>query len=181
MFYYIVGLLDLDSYKSIEKIQKYISHKYGLYKELPTLHVTLEIVEDPKDLEGLCTSVAEILNKYKEIPIYIDGAICFDAPFKSVNLNIKNEGVLKSLIHKLNHSLKEEGFKVRENIDNWDMHISLANTNFSIYNWSVDEYNEACSLVSNSYIHKSSTLIKIEIWRPINDKTQMTIYSYDLN
>lgn len=180
MLYYIVGLLDLESYNLIENIQKYISDKYNLYTDLPTLHVTLEVVENPDDLTRLCYITNTILEDFSSFSIDIDGALCFDAPFKSVNLKVKNQGILKKLICKLNTSLKQNGFLVRENPELWSPHISLANTNFSLRNWSNDEYKEACLLAIKDDFRKVSHITKVEIWKPINDKNEMVISSFQL-
>ena len=180
MLYYIVGLLDSESYSSIENIQRYLSDKYNLYTDLPTLHLTLEIIEDPYDIVKLSAVISNIVKEYKPFSIKIDGALCFDSPFKSVNLKVENQGILKELIYKLNSTLKQNGFNVRENLELWDTHISLANTNFSLRNWSNDEYEEACLLALKDNFHQLSIITKVELWKPINNKSEMVISSFQL-
>lgn len=180
VLYYLVALLDKSSYSSIEEIQKNISLKYNLYDELPMLHVTLEVINDPDDLNNLCNVIGDILLNYSKFFIKIDGSICFDPPFKSVNLKVENNGTIYDLIHKVNSELKKNGFKVRENIDDWDLHISLANINFSKRDWSNEEFAEACRIISEAKFHSKAEITKIQLWQPINDKAKMVVKDFNL-
>jgi hypothetical protein len=120
------------------------------------------------------------LDEFKSFSTKIVGTICFDSPFKSVNLKIENEGVIKELVYKLNYTLKQNGFKVRENLKDWDLHISLANTNFSLRNWTREEYNEACVFITEKNYGRISKISKVELWQPINDKDKMVVCSFPL-
>ena len=51
------------------------------------------------------------------------------------------------LTRQINDRLKLCGFKVREDVENWDLHISLANTNYATRQWSNKEYANACQIV----------------------------------
>lgn len=81
-------------------------------------------------------------------------------------------------MYKLNYTLKQNGFSVRENISDWDLHISLANTNFSLRKWTEEEYNEACMFVTENNYKILSKINKVEIWKPINDKDKMVVSSF---
>ncbi|AJA49966.1 2'-5' RNA ligase superfamily [Clostridium pasteurianum DSM 525 = ATCC 6013] len=179
MKYYLVALFDKDSYLFIEKIQKRICKKYKLYKKLPVLHITLEVIDDP-DIEKLDKIVTEIINPYKKFRVKLNGVICFDPPYKSVNLKVENKGYITRLIRQINEKLKFYHFKVRENIDDWDLHVSLANTNYAIRNWSTDEYMMACENTKNSDPQKVARIDRIELWKPVNNKKTMTIKSFSL-
>lgn len=180
MNYYLVALLDKDSYNCFEKIQKSLSLKYDLYDELPVLHITMEVIQDPQDLDKLRKTIRDILTNYNEFYLYVNGTSCFKAPYKSVNLKVENDKIFKELIYKINHLLKNEGFKVRDNIDNWDLHISLANSNFSKRQWTDEEFTEACSLLSKGNIFRKIHISAIQLWCPVNDKTKMVVESYHL-
>lgn len=180
VLYYLVALLDKYSYSSIEKIQKNISLKYNLYDELPMLHITLEVINNPDDLKNLCNVINNVLLNYGKFSIKINGAICFDPPFKSVNLKVEDSGTIHDLSRKLNFKLKKNGFRVRENIENWDLHISLANINFSKRDWSNEEFAEACRAISEAKFHSKAEIIQIQLWQPINDKTKMVIRDFNL-
>jgi 2'-5' RNA ligase len=179
MRYYLVALFDNNSYKEIEGIQKNICKKYKLYKNLPVLHITLEILGDP-DMDKLDEVLGKILRPYKKFKVEISDVICFDAPYKSVNLKIENKGYISRLARIINDTLKLHGFEVRENIDNWDLHVSLANTNYAIREWSKSEYATACNSTKNDGFYKLATVDRIELWKPINNKKEMILKSYPL-
>ena len=182
MIYYLVGLVDKDSYRYIESMQKSICEKYHLYTDdtnLPMLHITLEIITDP-NIEALDISLKNILKDYTKFQVELNGVICFDPPYKSVNLNINNEGTVYELSKKLNSILNSQGFNVRENIESWNLHISLANTNFADREWSNSEYLAACNLAKLEHLSEIITVDTIELWKPINDKDQMVVKKYTL-
>lgn len=179
MKYYLVALFDEESYGYMEQIQKKLCRKYKTYKNLPMLHITLEVIEDP-EIEELSKLVNDILKPYKRFKVMIDGAICFEPPFKSVNLKVENKGYITRLTRLINDKLKINGFKVRENIDNWDLHVSLANTNYSAREWSNKEYSSACQATKDEDIKRMATIQRIELWKPINNRKEMVIKSFSL-
>lgn len=179
MKYYLVALFDDESYKEIEEIQRNLCKKYRLYKNLPMLHITLEIIGEP-NLEKLNTIVSDIVKPYKKFRVEINGVICFDPPHKSVNLKVESKGYIMKLARILNNTLKLHGFEVRENMDNWDLHVSLANTNFAVREWSSSEYIAACDTSKKQGFYKLAKIDRIELWKPINNKKNMVVKSFPL-
>ena len=182
MIYYLVCLFDDDSYKVIESLQKTICKKYNLYNsytDLPMLHITIEIITDAP-LEDLDTSLENILKDYTKFEVQINGAICFAPPYKSVNLNIESKGNIYELSKNINSILKSQGFKVREHIEDWNLHISLASTNFADREWSDKEYLAACDLVKDINFSENIIIHAVELLKPINDKEQMVVKRYNL-
>ncbi|WMJ81883.1 2'-5' RNA ligase family protein [Clostridium sp. MB40-C1] len=179
MIYYLVGLLDKRSYKAVEKIQKYLSDKFDLYTDLPVLHVTLEVITDP-DMNNLLPVLDNILRKYNKFSINIDGAICFNPPYKSVNLKVEKNNYIMNLILDINSTLKSNKFSVRENIDDWDLHISLANPYFAKRDWSEEDFSNACIIAHENNFQKTGQITKIQLWKPVNNKDSMVVQSFDL-
>ncbi|KGM99747.1 hypothetical protein Z969_10465 [Clostridium novyi A str. 4570] len=179
MRYYLVALFDNEDYKKIEKIQKSIAKEYNIYNSLPMLHITLEVIDNP-DVDKLEKVIRKILEPYKKFKVQISGVICFEPPYKSVNLKVEGKGYINRLCRNINDTLKLYGFRVRKNIENWDIHISLANTNFSSREWSYDEYSTACSNLKQDKVCEMITINKIELWKPINDKKRMVVKSIPL-
>ena len=128
-----------------------------LLTDLPKLHITLEIITDP-NLSIWILLLKNILVDYTEFQVELNGVICFDPPFKSVNLNINNSGTIYELSKKINSILNSQGFNVRENIENWNLHISLANTTFADREWSDREYLAACNLAKDENFSKTITV-----------------------
>ncbi|KAJ50856.1 2'-5' RNA ligase [Clostridium tetanomorphum] len=179
MKYYLVAVFDGESYNYMEEVQKKLCKKYKIYKNTPMLHITLDVIEDP-DMEELSKLINKILRPYKKFKVMIDGAICFDPPYKSVNLKVENKGYIIRLTRHINEMLKMHGFKVRDNIDNWDLHISLANTNYAIREWSSREYLSACEYTKGKQLKKVATIERIELWKPINNRREMVVKSFPL-
>ena len=182
MIYYLVCLFDDDSYKIIESLQKTICKKYNLYNsytDLPMLHITIETITDAP-LQDLDTSLKNILKDYTNFEVQINGAICFAPPYKSVNLNIESKGTIYELSRNINSILKSQGFIVREHIENWNLHISLASTNFTDREWSDKEYLAACDLVKDINFSETIKIHAVELLKPINDKDQMVVKRYNL-
>lgn len=179
MRYYLVALFDSESYASMEVIQKSICSKYKIYKNYPMLHITLETVEDP-DIEKLSKVIGDMLKPYKKFKVETNGVICFDPPYKSVNLKIENKGYIIRLARNINENLKLHGFNVRENIDNWDLHVSLANTNYASREWSSKEYIAACNNTKKQGFYRLARIERIELWKPINNRKEMVVKSFPL-
>ncbi|MBU3110578.1 2'-5' RNA ligase family protein [Clostridium lacusfryxellense] len=180
MVYYLVGLFDKTSYEYIEKLQKSICKKYNLYNSdsnLPKLHITLEVITNPT-LSDLDISLENILKNYTKFEVELDGVICFDPPYKSVNLNIKNKGTVYELSKNINSILNSNGFNVREDIENWNLHISIASTTFADREWSNNEYLAACNLVKDESFPKTITVDVVELWKPINNNDEMVVKKY---
>ncbi|MCT8977525.1 AKAP7 2'5' RNA ligase-like domain-containing protein [Clostridium sp. CX1] len=179
MRYYLVALFDKQSYSYMEEIQRTICKKYKIYKNMPMLHITLEVIGDP-DMEKLTKIVSDMLKPYKKFKVEVNGAICFDPPYKSVNLKIENKGYIIRLARQINDTLKLHGFDVRDNISKWDLHVSLANTNYAAREWSAKEYIAACESTKKEDIHRMAKIDRIELWKPINSRRDMVVKSFPL-
>lgn len=179
MKYYLVGILDKESYIKIEEFQKKLGDKYDLFDSLPMLHMTLEVIES-NNIESVFSLIEEYMVGQKKLVLDSIGFNCFDPPFKSVNVHVKKTDSIMSLIKGLNSFLKSNKISVRENIDDWDLHISLANVYFSKRSWSQGEYQSACSLM-NSYKFEDKLIIdSVELWKPVNNKEEMVLKSFKL-
>lgn len=179
MRYYLVALFDKEDYIKLEGIQKNMSRKYKIYKNLPMLHLTIEVLDNP-NINKLEEVIKKILKPYKKFKIKINGAICFEPPYKSVNLKVESKGYIIRLVREINEMLKLYGFKVRENIDNWDLHISVANVNFSNREWSYKEYSTACNNLTKDNIQDTVIVDRFELWKPINNKKDMVVKAFPL-
>ncbi|MBA5851719.1 2'-5' RNA ligase family protein [Clostridium sp. cel8] len=179
MRYYLVALFDKESYSYMERIQRSMCRKYRLYKHMPVLHITMAVIDDP-DIEKLSKIISKLLDPYKNFKVEINGAICFDPPYKSVNLKIEKKGYIIRLARQINDLLKSYKFNVKYNIDTWDLHVALANTNYAIREWSSREYIAACHAAKKENIHKMVTVNRLALWKPINNKREMLVKNFQL-
>jgi 2'-5' RNA ligase len=179
MKYYLVALFDNDTYSNLEVIQKDMCHKYKIYKNQPMIHIPLEVIDDP-NMEVIDNIINGIIKPYKKFKVYSSGALSFDAPYKSVNLKIENKGYIIRLAKKINEKLKENGFKVRENIENLDLHASLANTSYIIKELSNKESGAASIENKKGGFQGIAKIDRIELWKGSNNRKDMIIKSYPL-
>lgn len=179
MRYYLVALFDRNSYSYIERIQRSMCRKYKLYRHMPVLHITLAVIENP-DVEKLYKVISKLLGPYKNFKVEINGAICFEPPYKSVNLKIEKKGYITRLTRQINDLLKLYKFDVKANMENWDLHVALANTNYAVREWSSKEYAAACETAKKENICKMVTVNRMALWKPINNRREMTVKTFRL-
>jgi hypothetical protein len=179
MKYYLVALFDKESYAKMEIAQKKLCQKYKLYKNNPMLHIVLETIEEP-DMEKLNKVILDMLKPYKKFKVETNGTVYFDPTYKSVNLKVENKGYIVRFARQFNETLKLHGFNVKQNIDNLDLHVSLANSNYAIREWAGNEYIAACSETRKDGFCRMSIIDRIELWKPINNKREMMIKSFPL-
>lgn len=180
MLYYLVALFDKDSYNLIKPMQESLSNEYKLYKNLPMLHITLAVIEDP-DMDKLNQIVYDTVKDYKEFEVHLNGVICFGGDFKSVNLKVDEEsGNIKTISRILHNRLEEVGFTLTSNPDTWQLHVSLANPYFAQRVWGEEEFESACTKLQNYGFNRELLIDQIQFWRPINDENKMVVFSYPL-
>lgn len=179
MKYYLVALFDAESYAEIEKVQRNICQKFKLYRNVPTLHVILETVEDP-DIDKLSRVVADILKPYKRFKVETNGIVSFDPSYKSVNLKLENKGYLIRLARTINDTLKLHGFNVKEITDNWNLHVSLASTNYTVKDLASKDYIAASSNSRKNGFYNLSRIDRIELWKSVSNKKEMLVKSFPL-
>ncbi|XZH77169.1 2'-5' RNA ligase family protein [Clostridium perfringens] len=181
MLYYLVALFDKVSYAIIKPLQESISNEYKLYENLPMLHITLAVIEDP-DMDKLNEVVKNTLKSYKKFEVHLNGLIKFGEPYRSVNLKVDEEsGVIKKISRELYENLSKEGFKLTSNPDTWQLHVSLANPYFAQRVWGEDEFESAYTKLQDYNFDRELLIDEIQFWRPINDENKMVVFSYPLH
>lgn len=179
MKYYLVALFDKESYSYVETIQRNICRKFKLYKNVPMLHITMEVIDNP-DMVKLEEIVYDIIKPYKKFKAEINSSVCFDPPYKSVNLKVEKKGYIIRLTKHINEILSLHGFEVRKNIEDWDLHIPLANINFSLREWANKEYAAACERSTKEKSHRYIKIDRLELWKSISNRKDMLIKSFPL-
>lgn len=179
MKYYLVALFDEESYSLVEDVQRSLCRRYRTYKNMPALHITMEVIGDP-DIEKLTRIIYDIIKPYKRFKVQVNEAICFNPPYKSVNLKVESKGYIMRLVRQINDTLKLYGFEVREDIHDWDFNVNLANTALTAREWSKNEYAAACETAKKENINKMLRIDRIELWKPISNKREMVVRSFPL-
>lgn len=179
MRYYLVALFDDDSYKQIEPIQKSLSRKYKLYKNLSKLYITLEVIEDP-DVKKLDMVLNKIIRPYKRFKVELKDAVCFNEPYRALNLKVESKGYIKKIARNVNEILKLHGFQISDTMNKDTLHVSLANTNFSQKELKKSEYDEACNSGKTESFYNLAKIDRIELWKSSSHKKETIIKSYVL-
>lgn len=179
MKYYLVALFDDESYKAMEPIQRSLSRKYKLYRNLPKLHITLEVIENP-NIEKLDTILTKIFKPYKRFKVELKDFICTGDQYKTINLEIENRGYIKRFSRLINDTLKLHGFNVKLNTDNNDLYVSLANSNFHQKDWKNKDGKATNSKLTIENFYNTAKIDRIELWKSINNKKETIILSYPL-
>ena len=167
--YYLAARLEGELLEKALMLQEYLATRYNLYqKPYPPLHVTVGVIF-PQSKNGL-SKAAELLKStvknYLPFDIRAISINCFDSPYKSVNLLIEENHTLRSLSAEIYKVLQENNIEARP-FDNWDYHISLANTFYAVREWTYQEFREAVSLLRTEEIYQKCNVSKIELWDPI--------------
>lgn len=179
MKYYLVALFDNDSYSFMEELQRNLCKKYKINRSSSAFHITLEVVGNP-DIDKLTKIIEDIIKPYKKFKVHINGAMCFNPPHKSVNLNIESKGYIARLVRHINDTLKLHGFEVRDNIHEWDFNVNLASPNYAVREWKNDEYNVAFECAKKEDIFRMAKVDRIELWKQINNKKEMAVKTFPL-
>lgn len=154
--------------KLAQQFQEAVNRKYGIYRVLPSLHITLEsiYVSDDADIDTAVRVVGEVCQDLQPFPITIHGFACFGPPYKSVQLHVIKTQPLAELYERLHRQLKEAGLKVMEYPDGVRFHMTVASTCFAEREWSFEEYSQACEELKSLPVHSGFLLKHLEIWYP---------------
>ncbi|WP_027632742.1 hypothetical protein [Clostridium hydrogeniformans] len=178
MKYYLVALIDEESYKKLEPVQKNLCRKYRLNRNLPMLHIPLQVLDNP-NLDKLDSIIMDILKPYKRFKIELNEEIFFYEPIRTFNLKIEPRGYIKRLSRLFYDTLRIHGFNVRMPMDYDDIFISLTNSN----NSSKGSFNKDSAnnfLDRNANLLKVAKIDKIELWKATSGKKDIIVRSYPL-
>ncbi|MGM9972970.1 MAG: 2'-5' RNA ligase family protein [Clostridiaceae bacterium] len=179
MKYYLVALFDDESTKTIEATQKSLSKKYRLYKNLPTLHITLDIVEDP-DLNKLDQVLTKIVKPYSRFKIELTDTMLFDESRKALTLKVVSKGYIKRLARSINDTLKLHGFNVKPAPESPELQLSLLSANHPPREWNKIDPSKGHSIAKKDAFFRMPKISRIELWKSTSSKKEMVVKSYPL-
>jgi len=179
MKYYLVALFDDESTKTIETTQKSLSKKYRLYKNLPTLHITLDTVEDP-DLNKLDQVLSKIVKPYSRFNVELTETMLFDENRQTLTLKVVSKGYIKRLARSINDTLKLHGFNVKPAPENHELQLSLLSANHPPREWNKIDSSKGYNLTKKDDFFRMPKISRIELWKSTNNKKDMVVKSYPL-
>ena len=177
MKYYLVAMFDKDSNEYIEQVQKSLCKKYKLFKSLPLLYITLEVIGEP-DVDKLTKVISELIKPYKKFKVQLDGAECSNSSQKFAALKVENKGYIMRLTRLFNDRLKLNGFDVKENSPDHDLTIALTGNLFHSKENGHSEKNSE----NIRFEDISTTLVvdRLELWKNVNNRKEMTVRKFPL-
>jgi 2'-5' RNA ligase len=177
MKYYLVAMFDKDSNEYIEQVQKNLCKKYKLFKSLPLLYITLEIIGEP-DVDKLTKVISELIKPYKKFKVQLDGAECSNSSQKFAALKVENKGYIMRLARLFNDRLKLNGFDVKENSPDHDLTIALTG---NLFHSKENGHNEKNSEnIRFEDINRTLIVDRLELWKNVNNRKEMTVRKFQL-
>lgn len=172
MKYYIVALLDDESYKSIEPLQRNVVRKYRLSRSNSTFHIPLSVIENP-NMDKFDKIISDILKPYKTFKVELGSTLFSDENAKTFSLEIENKGYIRRLSRLMNDTLRLHGFSVKDIETENNMYVALNNIN-SASKYLNKTYNNLSSTVDMIKINR------IELWKSTGGKREFIIKTYPL-
>ncbi|MEL7598396.1 MAG: 2'-5' RNA ligase [Clostridiaceae bacterium] len=178
MKYHLVALFDTKSNDFIESTQQNLCKKYKLYKSNQKFHVPIQTIIDP-NMDKLNKIIMDTLTPYKNFKIQINPNIYLDKISKTVNLKVENKGYIIRIARNITETLALSGFTLKEKYEN-NLHISLANSNYSIRKSLGNESTIALTSKDKDIYYDFAKINRLELWKPINNKKEILIKTYPL-
>lgn len=168
------------TYDMAKQFQEEVNEKYGLYRILPKLHITLEsiYVESDDDIGRATWAIHQVCHKIKSFPIYVNGFACFGPPYKSVQFHVTKTAPLLDFYTTLHARLQGMGLKVKEYPEGVQFHMTIASAAFADREWTEEEYTQACSRLKHLPIHSGFVLKHLELWHPTLDENKKVLAKF---
>ncbi|MGH4051779.1 MAG: hypothetical protein ACREVX_10590 [Clostridium sp.] len=179
MKYFLVALFDDLSNSTIQSIQKDVCRKYKLYKSSPNLYIPISVITNP-DIEKLDAVVSKILAPYKRFKIGINNSIGLSGNFSQVNLNVYDKGYIFRLAKNITDTLDLHSFNVRNDDNNIDLRILIANSNHTIKKLCNGSAISIDDTLDKDDFFKFAKVSRLELWKQVSNKKEILVKTYEL-
>lgn len=174
MRYYLVVVLDKDSNKRLDYIQRPLHKKGKNFKKSPYMGIPIDVVEDP-DLTALETTLRALLKPYRYFHVDITGKYVNLAEEKITGLPVTNFGYIKKIQRHLNEYMRLNNFKVTEEREGeQDFIISMSQERIP------KELENSANLFDQAENRKAFLVDRIELWKSLNAKKESIVFSINL-
>ena len=174
MRYYLVVVLDKDSNKRLDYIQRPLHKKGKNFKKSPYMAIPIDVVEDP-DLTNLETTLRALLKPYRYFHVDITGKYVNLADEKITGLPVTNFGYIKKIQRHLNEYMRLNNFKVTEEREGeQDFIISMSQDRIP------KELENSANLFDQVENRKAFLVDRIELWKSLNAKKESIVFSINL-
>lgn len=174
MRYYLVAVLDKNSNKELESIQRPLHKKGKNFKKSPYISIPIDSIEDP-DLRLLENTLKDLLKPYRYFHVNITGKYINLADEKITGLPVSNFGYLKKIQRHLNEYMRLHGFKVaKEREDEQDFILSMSQERIP------KELENSANLFNDPDNTRKFMVDRMELWKSLNAKKESIVFSIPL-
>ena len=96
MKYYIVALLDKNSYDEILPLQRKYSKKFKANRNSPTPFIAIDVV-DTSNIDKIISIMDKIIAPYKKFKIEYSDIVDVYPSLKTINMHVENRGYIKKI------------------------------------------------------------------------------------
>ena len=179
MKYFLVALFDDLSNSIVQNIQRDICRKYKLYKNSPSLYISVSTITNP-DVDKLDVVISKILAPYKHFKVGINNSIELTDNSSQVNLKVEDKGYIFRIARNITDTLALHGFNVKTDDDIIDLRISIANANHIIKkSYNIGTISIDATLPKDDFL-KFVKVSKLELWKQVSNKKEMLVKTYEL-
>lgn len=175
MKYYVVALLDKDSYDELTPIKRKFSKKFKANRHSPIPFIALNVI-DTSNIEKVSQVVEKVIKPYKKFKVELNNNVSVSESLKTVNLQIQDRGYIKKIYSALKENFELNGLNVKYTADK-DISISLATLNH--VNKNIDN-DVACDENDSFLQNQTYKVSKLEVWRLSNNKKEICLKSFPL-
>lgn len=174
MRYYLVAVLNKDSNKSLDYIQRPLHKKGKNFKKSPYMAIPIDVVEDP-DLTSLENILRSLLKPFRFFHVDITGKYVNLAEEKISGLPVTNFGYIKKIQRHLNEYMRLNNFKVTEEREgDQDFILSMSQEKLP------KELENSANLFDTPENRKAFMVERIELWKSLNAKKESIVFSINL-
>ncbi len=174
MRYYLVAVLDKNSTRELDGIQRPLHKKGKNYKKSPYISIPIDTIEDP-DIKLLERTLKDLLKPFRYFHVNITGKYINLADERITGLPVTNFGYLKKIQRHLNEYMRLHGFKVAdERVDDQDFILSMSQDRIP------RELENSTNLFSTPDNSKKFLVDRVELWKSLNAKKDSIVFSIPL-
>lgn len=165
---YVVGIPQGELIETAKSIQRRLDKQYGLFGGVyPPLHLTLNVFysRNQESLHKAASTLRMLLQGQPPFKITVNGASCFNPPYKSLHLQAQKNSMLESISRRIHRGLALRGVP-SQNMKNWDFHITLVDPLFAQREWTLQEFKQVCRILKNEKLRLHGWVKKLELWMP---------------
>ncbi len=174
MKYYLVAVLDRDSNRELEALQKPLHKKGRNFKKPPYMAIPLDTIEDP-DRDRLLTFISDLLKPFRYFHVEMEGRYVNSSEDKISGLPVKNFGYVKKIQRHLNEYMTLSGFKAApERNEEKDFILSMSQERLP------READSSKRLFDTEDNMKKFQVDRIELWKTMAAKKDSIVFSIPL-